>query len=179
MAKKVSANGNGTGTPLASGRFPVEIQEDGTRVVTMPTGDRLTMQGVPPLILERLMNDTTGKPRVPNAEVTYAGGRRSTEPNPNDPAYLDALGEFNNERRMRLMLGLFSMGIRETPPDSFVDSMRDLFPEYGDKQMKYLWVAGMLTSDTDIGDFAELLTGQTLAVEADISGAMDTFRSSD
>lgn len=177
--KIVSPNGHeSTFTPSPSGRFRVEHTPDGKRYLHMPEGTRLTMKKPAIMILERLQNDNTGRPEVPQVEVKYAGGRRGVEANPNDPEYIERYNEWRQEKHMRLMLGIVTLGIEERPPHAFVEDMRDLFPHYGDKQMQYIWVMSMLGDDDDaIGEFAEIITGQVVANEGDVTGAMDSFRS--
>ncbi len=166
-------NGNGA----AVNALKVDMIK-GRRVVTMPKGDKLTLRTVNPLIVERLMNDQHGKPQVPEVEVKLAGGRRSVESNPNDPVYIEDLAAWNRERQMRMLTGLVTLGIEEVTPKAFADDILDLFPHFGEKDLKYLWIGEMLTDESQLGDLIEVIVGQTLATEGDIADSMDSFRSS-
>jgi hypothetical protein len=139
-------------------------------------GTELTLRPLPKLILERLYNNTDGKPKPPIIEVEIAGQFKRMESNPNDPAFLARLQEWESAKNLRLLKFVAVEGVVELPPADFIRHYSEYFPEETEQGMKYLWVVGLLGADgEDIPLFMEALTSQTAVTEKGLETASETF----
>jgi hypothetical protein len=125
------------------------------------------------LIVERLQQE--GKPKIPMIEVNLMGKHKQLEPHVGHEGYQARLKEWEAESQIALMRYLFSVGVKGTPPQEFVDEQSQYFPGATDSEMKYLWVASMLPDD-DLGAFSEAVMGRTLPTTKGIEQAADSFR---
>lgn len=145
-------------------------------------GIRLTLKPLSRLVLERLYNNTDGKPKIPIIEVTIGGQFKRMEQNPEDPDYKTALDEWQSERNIGLARYLFVHGIVEDPPETFTNEYRSYSPNMGDYDIKYLWIVSLLGATdeeqmTGMKDLSEALTGQTMPTEKGMREAEESFRS--
>lgn len=120
-------------------------------------GEEVEMSGkrITALMLERVANQ--GKPRIPEAEVTILGKKRS-QPNPNHEGYKAKLKEWEAESKLRSLQFIYNVGVKGQPPQEFVDEYSDYFPGSTDAEMKYLWVSGLIPDD-DVEAFTEAVMG--------------------
>lgn len=148
------------------------------RVFISRDGIELTLMPVSKLILERINAQQDGKPQIPKVEVLIAGKHKRMESNPDDPTYIAELALWNRERQMRHMRYTFWAGIKENPPDRFIEEYREFFPDATDAEFKYLWVASLLGEDgDDMGILVEAILGQNIVTEKGLEQAMDSFPS--
>ena len=139
----------------------------------------LHLRGIPPLFLERLSSDESGKPSVPEVEVTYLGGKKGKEQNPNNPEYLEAVKTWKGKREMAMIMTIIGRGVADNPPEDFVIEMKEMFPSYTQGQMKYLWVTTLLLEPNDVLDLISAIMSLTMATEDEVESAMDKFRRED
>lgn len=145
-------------------------------------GTRLTLLPIAKLILERLYNDTSGKPKVPIIEVTIAGQYKRNEANPEDPDYKQALEKWQSEKNIGLARYLVIHGIAESAPDEFIEEYRSYSPGMADHDLKYLWVLTKFgpddaTQTQGVKVLSEAITGQTVPTAEGLAKAEATFPS--
>lgn len=143
-------------------------------------GTRLTLLPIAKLILERLYNDQSGKPKVPIIEVTIAGQYKKNESNPEDPDYKKALDQWQSEKNIGLARYLVTHGIAESAPEEFADEYRSYAPGMADHDLKYLWVLTKFGPDDasqteGVKVLSEAITGQTVPTKEGIAKAEATF----
>lgn len=141
------------------------------------SGIELELVKVPYLVLERLMNDKSGRPKPPIVEVTIAGKYKHREPNPNDEGYKQALAEWESEYQFRLFRYLFSQGVRCDVPSEFVKTHLEFFPGSSDAFLQYLWVCTLLEDDADeIAALSDAIMGQSMPTQSGLQDAANGFR---
>lgn len=126
------------------------------------------------------------KPEIPNTEVTYAGGVKVNEPNPNDPKYKNDIETWRaiyNSRLFRLCIvhGIDRVengqGGEARPSEEAQEKVRFI---YGNQISRYAlllyWYADLL-GDTSQG-FMSLVMGQSEVTESGLEEAEDSFRGS-
>jgi hypothetical protein len=143
-------------------------------------GTRLTLLPIPKLVLERLYNDTAGKPKIPIVEVTIGGQYKRNEPNPEDPAYKQALDEWQSAKNIGLARYLVIHGVAESAPDDFADEYRSYSPGMSDFDLKYLWVLTRFgpddaTQTEGVKVLSEAITGQTVPTAEGLEKAEANF----
>lgn len=148
------------------------------RVFVCRDGTELHLRPVSGIVLERLNADQSGKPQIPVVEVKIAGKHTRREPNPNDPAYIDAVRDWQKNLNMRAIKYAFVHGVIEDPPDDFVEDHREYFPEATRGDMKYLWIGSKVDQDAgDLEMLVEAITGQTSVTPRGVETAVDSFPS--
>lgn len=138
-------------------------------------GEELKLRPVRALMVERIVNGTAGKPKVPQVEVLIAGKHRRMEDNPADETYQAALAEWKQKKNETLMTYLLTAGISGTPPEVFVEESSLLFPDANDLEMKYLWVISRVP-DNDIEALMEAIMGQTALTQKGLEDAAANFQ---
>jgi hypothetical protein len=149
---------------------------DPTRGVFITSrGEEIELADKPisPLIVERLQSE--GKPKIPMIEVTLLGKHKQLEPHPGHEGYQARLKEWESESNMNVLRYLFTVGVKGTPPASFVEEQAAFFPTATASEMKYLWVASRLPDD-DLGEFTEAVMGRTMATPKGLEESADSFR---
>lgn len=121
-------------------------------VFVTQSGQTFTIAKTNPLLIERLVDTQQGKPDVPVIEVSAPGGRKRLESNPRDPDYLEAVAVWEREKQIKLLVYLFSKGIRENPTPEEVENLRDVLPDESEAMYKYLWVGEKVEGDLDTGE---------------------------
>lgn len=140
------------------------------------SGFELALVKVPYLVLERLLNDKTGRPKPPIIEVTIAGKYKNREPNPNDPDYKQALAEWDSEYQFRLFRYLFSQGVKCEVPNEFAKEHLEFFPGASDSFMQYLFVCTLLEDDADeIAALSDAIMGQTMPTTSGLEASAQRF----
>lgn len=145
-------------------------------------GTRLTLLPISKLILERLWNDESGKPKIPIIEVTIAGQYKKNEPNPEDPAYKQALDEWQSAKNIGKVRYLVVHGVAESAPDEFVEEYSSYSPGMSAHDLKYLWVLTLFGPDDEsqtdgVRVLTEAITGQTAPTAEGLAKAEATFPS--
>lgn len=127
-------------------------------VFTVPNGTEFHLRPLPPLFLERLVNEDDWKPlpedygldpgytipvEVEEAEelddgdaepippmetVQYRGGFEDEEPNPDDADYKAALAKWQMKKNYKMSFFILTMGIVEECPPEFWDEYGEFFP---------------------------------------------------
>jgi hypothetical protein len=169
-----SPNGasNFLGEPSAKGSLDAERGVYVTR-----SGVELALVKVPYLVLERLLNDKSGRPKPPIVEVTIAGKYKNREPNPNDPDYKQALAEWESEYQFRLFRYLFSKGVRCAVPSEFVKEHLEFFPGSSEAFLQYLFVCTLLEDDPDeIAALSDAIMGQTMPTQSGLEASAGQFQ---
>ena len=159
---------NGTVRPYVDFERRIFVARDGTEVRLKP---------ISRLILERLYNDTNGKPSVPKVEVEIAGSHKRQEDNPEDPDYKVALANWESARNLRITRYFLTHGVADNAPDSFVQEYREFFPNADDQEMRYLWMVEMLGEENqeDWQLITQAITGQTAPTAKGIEQAEAAF----
>lgn len=140
------------------------------------SGVELKLVKVPYLVLERLLNDKTGKPKPPIVEVTIAGKYKNREANPNDPDYKQALAEWDSEYQFRLFRYLFSQGVHCDVPTEFKHEHLEFFPGASDSFMQYLFICTLLEDDADeIAALSDAIMGQTMPTASGLEASAERF----
>jgi hypothetical protein len=119
----------------------------------------LSSKPVSSLIIERLQSE--GKPKIPQIEVMLLGKHKQLEYHAGHEGYQARLKEWEEEAQLKHVRYLFTVGVKGSPPQEFIDEQRPFFPTISDVEMKYLWICSRLP-DEDIGAFTEAITGRTL-----------------
>lgn len=142
--------------PAASTTAHVDIERG---VFVTSRGNELELSGkrVSSLMLERLVNE--GKPRIPMKEVLILGKHKQMEATPNDPGYLALVAQWESDQRISILIYVFTIGVKGTPDEEFIEEQRAFFPDASDTMMKYLYVTSLLP-DEDIDKLAEAIIGQ-------------------
>jgi len=159
---------NGKVRPCVDYERRIFVARDGTEVRLKP---------ISRLILERLYNHTDGKPPVPKVEVEIAGHHTRMEENPEDPAYKEALENWEGERNLRITRYFLTHGVADNAPDSFVEEYREFFPNANDNEMRYLWMVQLLGEEEreDWKLITQAITGQTAPTAKGIEQAEAAF----
>src|SRR5689334_14512985 len=83
---------------------PEVLPEPPKRSYTTLSGEVLELRPVSAVLIRMIQRDQTGKPKVPIVEIEIGPQRKKVkEPNPDDPEYVKALGEWEealNERAL-------------------------------------------------------------------------------
>lgn len=141
------------------------------------SGVELELVKVPYLIIERLWNDKSDKPKPPIVEVMVAGKSKRREANPNDPAFIQATKEWESEHQFRIFRYLFSKGVRCDVPNEFVKEHLEFFPNASDSFLQYLWVCTLLEEDEDeIAALSDAIMGQTQPTQSGLEASADRFQ---
>jgi len=144
---------------------------DATRGVFITSrGDEIELTGKPinKLMLERIVNEN--KPKIPRKEVLLLGKHKEMQANANDPDYLALVEEWNAELKITILRYLIVVGVKGQPPQEFIDTQRQIFPQSNDTDMKYFWVGSML-ADEDIESFSETILGSGTATTKGVESA--------
>lgn len=168
----------------ASNGAAPDVQPDGPKgyldaergVYVTKGGYELTLRKVPYLVLERLLNDKSGRPKPPIVEVRIAGKHMSREADPNDPDYKKALEEWETEYKFRIFRYLFSEGVECDVPAEFAKSHLEFFPNASDSFIQYLWICVLLEDDeNEIAGLSDAIMGQTMATQSGLESAASRF----
>lgn len=140
---------------------------------------------LPGVMLMALNQDD--KPRVPTVEVTYAGGVKGSELNPNDKEFLQKMENWEAMYASRLFRVCVTFGIdrvtnaageEANPSPEEIEKIRFL---YGDQTpagiVRLYWLAEVLGNTSN--GFMNLCMGQTEVTEAGMTAAEDKFRPDD
>ncbi len=152
------------------------VLDTARRVWATSDGVEFALNPIRALIVERIVNDTSGKPEVPMIEVTIGGKAKRVEPNPNDEGYKAALAEWEKSKSFKLTFYLFTAGIQGSPPKGFVDEYLVYFPEADTLKLKYLWVVSQIP-DGEIESAMEAIMGQSTITQGGLKEAADNFPS--
>lgn len=150
------------------------------RKITATDGTVLDTKKVSPVAIQLMQRrHLAKKPRMPMIEVLVPGTVDKTrmEANPNDPAYIDALAEWESNGQIEVMQYVFVGGVIQNPPAEFVEETREFFPEADDKDMKFMWVSSLFPSDTETERLVAFILGQNIATEGGIAQAEERFPS--
>lgn len=147
------------------------------RVFIARDGTEVRLKPISRLVLERLYNDQSGKPKVPKVPVNIAGQQRMQE-NPDDPDYLSAVQRWEGERNLRITRYFLIYGVADDAPDDFVQEYREFFPDASANELRYLWLVGLLGEDNpeDWELITAAITGQTAPTEKGVAQSTDSFR---
>lgn len=145
------------------------------RVFITRSGAELHLKPVPALVVERLFKDQSGKPQVPMVDVLIGGKHSRSEPNPNDPAYLNALNDWTLEHQMKVFQYVIWKGIDNATPKDFVKEHRQFLPDATEPEMKYLWIGSLLENLEDIRLLVDAIIGQTAITEQGLEQAVQSF----
>lgn len=145
------------------------------RTYEFSDGTVVEIADVPSLVLEHILNSEAGKPPVPVVEVNIRGHKRK-QANPDDPAYQEALAAWRAQKQKRLLLFLVTKGVKDDPPEEFVDEYAQFLPDGATvEELKYLWLSAKLNTEDDIAQFTEALMSQTAITEAGLQEAAEKF----
>jgi hypothetical protein len=141
-------------------------------------GDEIELSGKPitSLMLERVT--AQGRPKIPHKEVLMLGKYKEMQAVAQDPDYLALLAEWQADTNIRTMRYIFNVGVKGEPPQDFIDEQMQFFPDATSTDLKYLWVASRVP-DEDIDRFSEAILGRTIATEAGLQEAADSFPGTD
>lgn len=117
-----------------------------------------------------------GKPEIPNIEVTLLGKHKQIEPFPQHEGYQARLREWQEQSNLAMMRYLFTLGVKGEPPEDFVETQREFFPDATKTEMKYLWVTSLVPDD-DLSLFTEAIMGQNEPTEKGLEESAKSFRS--
>lgn len=145
------------------------------RSYTFSDGTTVGLRGVPPLMVEEVLNSETGKPRVPRVPVQRAGVDRM-EDNPDDPAYTAALNAFEQAKQKRVLRFVALRAVADDPPPEFTEEALPFLPDgAGTKDIKYMWIASMLQDEDEVKSFVAAALGQTMTTPEGIAESEAAF----
>lgn len=147
--------------PVTTSNAPAAAHLDAARGVFVTSkGNEIELSGqsISSLMLERVTNE--GKPKIPRKEVLLLGKYKELQANANDPDYLALVKEWESEVNVKTLRYIFVVGAKGQPPQAFVDTQAQFFPNASDLDMKYLWVSSLLP-DEDIDKFTEAVLGRS------------------
>lgn len=146
------------------------------RVYTFEDGTSVELVDIPPMMIVQVMQSEAGKPPVPVVEVVMRGHKRR-ETNPNDPDYLAALARWEEAKNNRMIRLVILRGVDNDPPDEFIEAYQSVLdPAAGPDDFKSLWITSLMPTADSVTDFMNAVMGQTVATEAGVAEAMDSFR---
>jgi len=151
------------------------VPERGVFITSRGTEIELSGQAVSSLMLERITN--ANKPKIPRKEVLLLGKHKEMQANASDPDYLALMEEWKAEQNVNVMRYVFVVGTKGQPPQEFIDTQLQFFPDARDSDLKYLWVSSKLP-DEDIDVFTEAILGKNLATTKGLEEAAN-FSTSD
>ena len=147
------------------------------RTYQFSDGTVVEMAEVPSLVIEHILNSEAGKPPVPVVEVDIRGHKRK-QANPDGPAYEAAVAAWQGQKQKRLLLFLITKGVKDDPPDEFVEEYAQYLPDGASiEELKYLWLADKLDDIDEIGRFTDALMGQTAVTQEGLDEAAAKFSS--
>lgn len=147
-----------------------------TRTWTSKNGTVFHLKPISYAALYNLMDDQTGKPKIPTRVVQYGGDTFAEEPNPDDPVYKQELADWERRSRYRAMTYAFSQGTSIDVPPDFVEAQKEFFPDAKPSEIRYLYITSLIEPD-EIGELVDAITGQTGPTEEGIAEAVARFPS--
>lgn len=162
--------------------------------ITLENGVVLRLKAVSPITLRDAAAHLK-RPEVPMVEIPDAGGR--TEPNPNDPAYLAAIQQWNADVSeagitVALILGTEVESLPDGMPgwesDDWIEALRaarEIVPNapplvvHETGKGRYLdWLRMYaISTNTDMYRLSRILTTGVALTEEEVQAAADSFRS--
>lgn len=140
--------------------------EDGTLVHLRP---------IPPLVVNFITTSEAGKPQPPRVPIQRRGVTKM-EPNPDDPAYQQALAAWGAAKEQRLLKLFVERGVREDVPPEVVEQYAQYLPDGADiSDIKFLWLADKMPTAQAVERFVEAVVSQTLATEKGIAESEAAF----
>lgn len=147
------------------------------RPYTTSSGEELQVSRVSSIAVQRIEIEwKKRKPKPPLEEVERAG-RTATEPNPNNPEYLESLEIWESEKNIAVMKYLYTAGVHNRPPEEFIEAHREFFPEADPQEMKFLWLTSIIAGEEETANFMEFIMGQTMVTEGGVKSSEERFPS--
>lgn len=134
----------------------------------------LSDRPVSALVVKQLTQN--GKPKIPMVKVTLLGRHEQLEANPNDPGYKALLAEWETDVETRILKYLFTVGVKGSAPQPFIEEHLAFFPDATDMDLKYLWVCSLVPND-DIEAISDAIMGRMLPTAKGVAASAESFRS--
>lgn len=161
-----------------------------TGVYTSSRGTELTVLPISPHELDAMVVRVTSKvelpPEVPKKVIPLAGGATQTIQAGKDPDYLEALVNHNRRTRHEAIIAgqdaeifLFNEGIKENPPEEWVENRRIYMPDLSDIEAKRLWVLAQLMQLGESNILSDIIQGQEVPTASGLNDAADEFQADD
>lgn len=145
------------------------------------SGVALKLRPVNPYHLERVqMELERHKPKPPDIEIDSGKGRSYWTQNPDDPAYKQALADFQRDVGVKTMQFAFYVGVENRAPErdklpEVVKLTLSEMPNATDKDVHYLWVTSLIESEDEFAALLNYLMGQTMVTQEGIAEAEAAF----
>lgn len=146
------------------------------------TGETVLIRKVSPMLVFQLSQDFP-PPAAPLVEVDYGEAGKEMEPNPSDPAHLDALRQYNQDFNLKVQRLMIKRGVVVNWDDEKrrkVTELRDFYrDEYGkelpkDDHMVYVTMVCVGT-EQDLEELLTRINRRSQPSEVAIKAATDTF----
>lgn len=164
-----------------------EAEKEENMIITLSNGVKVRVKPLPDLLLRKLYTQYEA-PEPPEVEVT-SGGKTWTEPNPDDPAYQDAMRRYtmniaNGVVNLHLLKGF---DIIETPDDipeyeeddTWEDELAAIGIDIPDNplQKRLAWIEyRIVASNSDMDKIQEASQKLSGVTEEDVAAAQEQFR---
>lgn len=147
---------------------------DSVRTFTTSKGVVWPLQGIPAMLIRQLVTDEKGKPLPPIVDVNY-GKKTVKESNPLDPAYKEALKEWEVQHNARIMIFVLTRGVKRNPDKAALEWLTEFFPASTDSERKYAWILESMEGDIEAGEMMNAILGITTPTERGIRDAEAIF----
>lgn len=148
------------------------------RTWTSADGQVFTLRKISVGAMQRIASNATGKPKIPQATVNYGDGHLGTESNPGDPAYKEALEEWQGRNQYQAMLYTLGNGVVLDVPTDFRKQQLADFPDASENEIRYFYLT-MLVEVAELTDLMNAVLGQTQPTEGGIAEAEGSFQRTD
>jgi hypothetical protein len=136
------------------------------RIFRADDGTELELRKLSPVAMQLLdYRAEKRKPKPPIVEVPVPGqeGKFRTEPNPNDPSYVQALVDWENDKGTEVMRYVYTVGVSSPVPLEFEETHRGFFgDDLSDADLKFMWVGSFFLSEEQSTRFMNAVMGQTI-----------------
>lgn len=119
------------------------------------------------------------KPQAPIQDVEINGHIRQQR-NYSEPTYLDELEVWKYEKSLSIAQYILGGGVLNNPSDEdpdFVELHKGMFPEITDVEMRYHWVASLLSNEEETQNLSLAILSQSQPTEEGIALANERFQS--
>lgn len=144
------------------------------RTWTSKDGQTFTLRKISAGAMQRIASNPEGKPRIPQVTVHYGDNQFGTESNPNDPAYVEALADWQGRNQYQAMLYTLGNGVVLDVEPDFKQQHLAEFPDASEYEIRYFYLT-MLVEINELTDLMNAILGQTSPTEDGIAEAEASF----
>lgn len=152
------------------------------REYVTPDGTRLEIKPVSQYTLGMVLQKWERSKPLPPKITTYLNDNYDIpyeEYNEGDLEYLHLLSLWTADKNNDLNNTVIHLGVVTTPPDEFANTLAEILPDLGAKEVKTHWVLSLFGDkfDEGLGELSAAIIGQTMITEQGLEEVKPTFQS--